>query len=137
MPYSTASSEERYHGTDSGGRSRARATETYRKSALKTSTQKSSTLVPEAGYQCRKAHSPTLTNRKTKSKTSTVYIYIYVINNIQYIIIIPEILQNLPDAIKMQTGRILFVDNFTKESMVFSKKKNRYIEESLINTYKL
>ena len=28
VPYSTASSEERYHGTDSGGRSRARATET-------------------------------------------------------------------------------------------------------------
>jgi len=69
VPYSTASSEERYHGTDSGGRSRAMATETYRKS---TSTHKSSTLVPEAGYQCRKAHSPTLTNRKTKSKTSTL-----------------------------------------------------------------
>ena len=69
VPCSTASSEERHHGTDSGGRSRARATETYRKS---TSTQKSSTLVPEAGYQCRKARSPTLKNRKTKSKTSTL-----------------------------------------------------------------
>ena len=73
VPCSTASSEERHHGTDSGGRSRARATETYRKS---TSTQKSSTLVPEArtGISAwRKAHSPTLTNRKTKTKTSTPY----------------------------------------------------------------
>ena len=38
VPYSTASSEERYHGTDGGSRSRAKTPETNSKTNTKTST---------------------------------------------------------------------------------------------------
>ena len=46
VPYSTASSEERYHGTDGGSRLRAKTPETNSKTNSKTST-----LVPEVGYE--------------------------------------------------------------------------------------
>ena len=46
VPYSTASSEEWYRGTDDGSRSRAKSPETHSKKNNKTST-----LVPEVGFE--------------------------------------------------------------------------------------
>ena len=57
VPYSTASSEERYHGTDGGSRSRAKTTEPNSQTNSKTSAlvpeevgyRKTSTMVPRLG----------------------------------------------------------------------------------------
>ena len=59
VPYTTASSDERYHGTDGGSRSRAKTTEPNSQTNKKTSTlvpeevgyRKTSTMVPRVGLE--------------------------------------------------------------------------------------